>query len=234
MQRILISGASKGVGRAIAMALAKSRSCALGLIARSADGLASVVDELQQYDCICESYVGNVGDPVFISATVARFKQAFGGIDLLVNNAGVGTFSTVDQTSFSDWEAMLSTNVTGTFLLCKECVPFMKEAGGHIVTIASDVSRRTFAGGGGYCATKYAQDALCLALRKEVRQFGIKVTVIYPGLIDTHFHSTPEGDASHSSWLKAEDIANTVQYIIDAPARIVIDEVVLHPLSQEY
>lgn len=216
------------------MTLAKSRSCALGLIARSADGLASIVDELQHYDCMYESYVGDVADPQFISSTVARFKLAFGGIDLLINNAGVGTFATVDQLSFSDWEKMFSTNVTGTFLLCKECVPLMKQVGGHIVTIASDVSRRTFAGGGGYCATKYAQEALCLSLRKEVRQFGIKVTVVYPGLIDTHFHSTPEGDISHSSWLKAEDVADTVRYIVDAPAHVVIDEVVLHPLSQDY
>jgi NADP-dependent 3-hydroxy acid dehydrogenase YdfG len=234
MQKILISGASKGVGRAIALTLAKSRPCALGLIARSADGLASVVEELQNYDCMFESYVGSVGDPDFIATTVARFQQSFGGIDVLVNNAGVGTFAPVDQISFSDWETMLSTNVTGTFLLCKECVPLMKGVGGHIITIASDVSRRTFPGGGGYCATKYAQEALCLALRKEVRPFGIKVTVVYPGLIDTHFHSSPEGDVSHATWLKAEDLANAVQYIVDAPKHVVIDEIVLHPASQEY
>jgi NADP-dependent 3-hydroxy acid dehydrogenase YdfG len=193
-----------------------------------------VVDELQQYGCMYETYAGNVGDPQFVGATVARFKRAFGGIDILINNAGVGTFAPVDQISFPDWESMLSTNVTGTFLLCKECVPLMKEGGGHIVTIASDVSRRTFAGGGGYCATKYAQEALCLSLRKEVRQFGIKVTVVYPGLIDTDFHATPEGDPSHSSWLKADDVADAVRYIVDAPAHVVIDEVVLHPLSQDY
>jgi len=234
VQKILISGASKGVGRAIAIALAKSRPCALGIIARNADGLTDLVDELRQYDCMCESYAGDVGDSEFIGTTVARFKQAFGGIDLLVNNAGVGTFASVDQISSSLWETMLSTNVTGTFLLCKECVPLMKATGGHIVTIASDVSRRTFAGGGGYCATKYAQDALCLALRKEVRQFGIKVSVVYPGLIDTHFHSSPQGDISHSSWLKAEDIADAVRYIVDAPPHVVVDEMVLHPLSQDY
>ena len=117
----------------------------------------------------------------------------------------------------------------------KAGLPVMKKnKGGHIINIASDVAKRVFAGGSLYCASKYAQDAYSMAIRKELRPFNIKVSVVYSGLVDSSFHSDPEGHSSHDRWLKNEDMANAIIYIAAQPAHVVIDELMIHPLQQEY
>jgi NADP-dependent 3-hydroxy acid dehydrogenase YdfG len=105
---------------------------------------------------------------------------------------------------------------------------------GHIINIASDVAKRVFSGGSLYCASKYAQDAFSAAIRKELRPFKIKVSVVYSGLVDSFFHAEKEGDPAHENWLKNEDMANAVEYIITQPPHVVIDELMIHPLEQEY
>ena len=111
----------------------------------------------------------------------------------------------------------------------------MREAKkGHLITIASDVAKRVFDGGSLYCASKYAQHAFTEALRKEVRRDGIKVSTIYSGLVDTMFHPEPQGSEAHKEWLTCEDMAESIFYIMNQPAHVVIDELMIHPLSQEY
>ena len=100
--------------------------------------------------------------------------------------------------------------------------------------LASDVAKRTFSGGSLYCASKYAQDAFSASLRKELRSHGIKVSVVYPGLVDTFFHDGNPGQPHRAEYLKPHDIADAVAYILNAPAHVVIDELMLHPLVQDY
>ncbi|MFM2360626.1 MAG: hypothetical protein RLY16_2619, partial [Bacteroidota bacterium] len=159
----------------------------------------------------------------------------FGRIDVVVNNAGFGIFKPAAEITADEWDQIFATNAKGTFLVSKAAIPFMKAQGaGHIINIASDVAKRTFANGSLYCASKYAQDAFSMALRKEVRSLGIKVSVVYSGLVDSYFHADPQGDASHETWLKNEDMANAISFIIEQPAHVVIDELMIHPLSQDY
>jgi NADP-dependent 3-hydroxy acid dehydrogenase YdfG len=125
--------------------------------------------------------------------------------------------------------------VKGTFLFSQKALPHLKAAKkGHFITIASDVAKRVFDGGSLYCASKYAQHAFTEALRKEVRKDGIKVSTIYSGLVDSHFHADPAGDPSHQGWLSPEDMANSIYYVMNQPAHVVIDELMIHPLNQEY
>jgi len=120
-------------------------------------------------------------------------------------------------------------------LFCQKALPHLKAAKkGHLITIASDVAKRVFDGGSLYCASKYAQHAFTEALRKEVRRDGIKVSTIYSGLVDSHFHADPAGDPSHAGWLSPEDMANSIYYVMNQPAHVVIDELMIHPLNQEY
>jgi NADP-dependent 3-hydroxy acid dehydrogenase YdfG len=129
----------------------------------------------------------------------------------------------------------MDTNVKGSFLMCRAAIPHMKEQGsGHIINIASDVAKRTFSGGSLYCASKYAQDAFSASLRKELRSHGIKVSVVYSGLVDSSFHAEPQGATSHRGWLRNEDMARSIAFIAAQPAHVVIDELMIHPLSQEY
>jgi len=231
---ILLTGASKGIGKALSLKLAE-QTLNIGLIARSENELNELKTEIERLGSKCLIFVGNVADESLAKTAVSEMMAAFGSIDFMINNAGYGIFGQTESISSSDWSAIFDVNVKGTFLFSKEVLPGMKAAkSGHIINIASDVAKRVFDGGGLYCASKYAQDAFSSALRKEVRKDGIKVSVVYSGLVDTMFHDQPQGAESHATWLKAEDMANTIIYIMDQPRHVVIDELMIHPLSQEY
>ena len=230
----VITGASKGIGKALAFALSGFGS-KLALLARSENELITIKTEIKNKGGKCEVFAGDVADEEFVENSIAAILAAFGTIDIVINNAGFGIFKTSEETTAAEWDSVFATNVKGTFLLSKAVTPAMKKnKGGHIINIASDVSKRVFAGGSLYCASKYAQDAYSMALRKELRPFNIKVSVVYSGLVDSSFHSDPEGHSSHERWLKNEDMANAIIYIAAQPAHVVIDELMIHPLQQEY
>ena len=231
---VIITGASKGIGRALALTLAKE-GANLGLVARSEQELKAVQEEISALGAKASIFVGTVSDEAFVKTVIESTVETFGGIDALVNNAGFGIFKQATEITTAEWDDIYETNVKGTFLFCREAIPFMKSAGkGHIINIASDVAKRVFDGGSLYCSSKYAQDAFSMALRKEIRKDNIKVSVVYSGLVDTYFHNRVEGDAYQEKYLSSQDMANTIHYILSAPAHVVIDELMIHPMSQEY
>jgi NADP-dependent 3-hydroxy acid dehydrogenase YdfG len=231
---IIITGASKGIGKALAFALS-GLGCKLALLARSEQELTLIKNEIKNNGGKCEVYAGDIADEDFVEASAAAVIAAFGSIDIVINNAGFGIFKTAEETTAAEWDSVFATNVKGTFLMTKAVTPIMKKnKSGHIINIASDVAKRVFAGGSLYCASKYAQDAYSMAIRKELRPFNIKVSVVYSGLVDSSFHSDPEGHVSHERWLKNEDMANAIIYIASQPPHVVIDELMIHPLQQEY
>jgi NADP-dependent 3-hydroxy acid dehydrogenase YdfG len=231
---ILITGASKGIGRALALVLAE-KGANLSLVARSEIELMSLKSEIEIKGGKAEIFMGSVADEAFVKDTILATVQAFGKIDGLINNAGFGVFKQATEISVLDWDSIYDTNVKGTFLFCREAIPHMKAAGqGHIINVASDVAKRVFDGGSLYCSSKYAQDAFSMALRKEVRKDKIKVSVVYSGLVDTYFHNREAGDAHQAKYLTSQDMANTITYILEAPEHVVIDELMIHPISQEY
>ncbi len=230
----LITGASKGIGRGLALALAEQKAN-LGLVARSQQELASLKKSTEALGADTETFVGSVADEYLAKHAVNTLLQKHQKIDYLINNAGFGAFGEVGQISADAWTELMDTNVKGTFLFSKAVLPSMqKQQQGHIINIASDIAKRVFAGGSLYCASKYAQDAFSMALRKEVRPYNIKVSVIYSGLVDTHFHAHPQGDEKAKDWLKVEDMVSAILYVAAAPAHVVVDELMIHPLSQEY
>jgi NADP-dependent 3-hydroxy acid dehydrogenase YdfG len=231
---ILITGASKGIGKAIALSLA-AMDVNIGLVARSQKELQELQNEIAAKGSRAEIFCGSVAEEAFVNATIQTMQQKFGAIDVMINNAGFGIFNTVENTTAAQWDDVFATNTKGTFLFCKAVIPQMKaKKNGHIINVASDVAKRTFGGGSLYCASKYAQDAFSSAIRKELRPFEIKVSVVYSGLVDSYFHADPQGSANHDDWLKNEDMANAILYIISQPKHVVIDELMIHPLSQEY
>lgn len=231
---VIITGASKGIGRALALMLAE-KGANLSLVARSEIELLELKAEIEIIGAKAEVFVGSVADEDFVKLTIQSTKEIFGTIDSLINNAGFGVFKQATEISTTEWDSIYDTNVKGTFLFCKEAIPHMKaQAAGHIINVASDVAKRVFDGGSLYCSSKYAQDAFSMALRKEVRKDGIKVSVVYSGLVDTYFHNKPEGDPHQSDYLTAQNMADVITYILEAPKHVVIDELMIHPMSQEY
>lgn len=234
MKIAIITGASRGIGEAIARQLAAT-GYIVSLWARTDADLSRVAAEIQAAGGQADTQVVTITDPVSTQAAAERVFQRYGRIDVLVNNAGTGHFKSVQDLSADEWDAMMDTNAKGSFLACKAVIGYMKAAcQGHIVHITSDVSRRVFANGAGYCASKYAQDALAAALRKELRPAGIKVSTLYPGLTDSYFGGAEQGADYKKDWLRPEDVAQAVHFVLAAPAHVVVDELMLHPFSQDW
>jgi len=230
----VVAGASRGIGRAIATQLAAAGAQVI-LLARNQSDLNEAVAEIIQEGGLAAAFCVDISDEEAVKSVFQQIIQQYKRIDILVNNAGIGEFYPVSETSASFWDEVMNTNVKGTFLCSKEAVIQMQKQGvGHIVSIASDVAKRTFANGALYCSSKYAQDAFSSALRKEVRKDGIKVSVVYPGLVDTYFNKSQPGNPANASHLKPEDIAASVLHILAAPKHVVIDELMIHPISQDY
>lgn len=230
---VVLTGASKGIGRALAIQLAQ-QGAHLALVARSESELNEVKSEIEKTGAQCLVFIGSVDDETLANRTISETVTAFGRIDFMINNAGFGIFGATDSYSAEQWSSVFDTNVKGTFLFSKAALaPMKSQQEGHIINIASDVAKRVFDGGSLYCASKYAQEAFSAALRKEVRREGIKVSVVYSGLVDTPFHPEPYTDRKQT-WLTAEDMANSIIFIMSQPQHVVIDELMIHPLSQDY
>ncbi len=232
-KNIIITGASKGIGRALALQLAQ-QGANLSLIARSKDELKAVQTAAKQMGAKCLIFTGSVANEKLAQKAVAETESTFGSVDFMINNAGFGIFGATDTYTAEAWSEVYDTNVKGTFLFSKAVLAGMKTQGsGHIINIASDVAKRVFDGGSLYCSSKFAQDAFSAALRKEVRKHGIKVSVVYSGLVNTPFH-TGSSSSDKATWLTDEDMANSIIFIMGQPKHVVIDELMIHPLSQDY
>lgn len=229
-QVAIVTGASRGIGRAIALLLALQGATVVA-VARSEDELNELTHKTQGL-----GIVADVSDEADAQHVINETLRHYGRLDILVCNAGVGSFNELENFSSAEWDRIFDTNVKGTFLLCKAAVPHFKaQHKGHIVGIASDVSKRAFAHGTAYGASKYAQDAVLASLRKEVRPHGIKVSTIYPGLVDTYFNDTKPGSTeAEKTHLRPADVAQAVRYVLEAPPHVVVDELMLHPLTQEW
>jgi NADP-dependent 3-hydroxy acid dehydrogenase YdfG len=230
----LISGASRGIGRAVAVRLAREDHFVI-LLARNAEEIGELEQEIDETGGKSLAIACDVADEQQVEQAVAQVLRDFKRIDCVINNAGIGVFKPAEEISTADWDRVMDVNVKGSFLLTRAVLPHLKAAGsGHIVGIASDVSKRTFASGSLYTASKYAQHAFFESLRREVRSLGIKVSVVYPGLVDTYFHGASEGAAPQQQYLRPDDIAAAVSYILQAPPHVLVDELMLHPMCQEW
>ena len=229
-QVAIVTGASRGIGKAIALLLSLQGAKVVA-VARNEEELAELTNKTQGLSIVADVSMESDAQQV-IEGTLLHY----GRLDILVCNAGVGSFNELENFTSSEWDRMFDTNVKGTFLMCKSVVPHFKaQKKGHIVGIASDVAKRTFAHGTAYGASKFAQDAMLASLRKEVRVHGVKVSTIYPGLVDTYFNDTTPGSAeAEKTHLRPADIAQAVRYVLEAPPHVVVDELMLHPLTQEW
>lgn len=231
-QVALVTGASSGIGVAVARRLVADGACVV-LAARRTTHLEELAEELgghgRALPVACD-----VTDEAQVMSLVERAAAQFAPVDVLVSNAGVGSFATVVDTDPADWRRMFDVNVMGSFLCARAVLPAMLERGrGSIVHVCSDVSRRTFAGGAAYCASKHAQLAFSQALGAEVRQLGVRVGAVLPGMVATEFNDAEPG--SHADWvLRPEDVAEAVHFIVTRPEHAVVDELTVHPVRQDY
>jgi NAD(P)-dependent dehydrogenase (short-subunit alcohol dehydrogenase family) len=204
----LVTGAGRGIGRAVALALARE-GARLTVVSRTAHELDTLVGEIEALGARGVAFAGDLRDPSTCAGAVAAAVDCFGGLQILVNNAGVGVFANLADTSDEDWETVLNTNLTSVFRLTRAALPHLSRRGGHVLMVTSLAGRNPIAGLAAYCASKAALDQLAACLMLEVRHQGVKVTTIAPGSVDTAFAGAPR--PPDTSWmLTAEDVAQTV------------------------
>ncbi len=231
---IIVTGASTGMGRAIAVGLA-AEGARLSLVARTASTLDETAGRVRALGAEVLTFPGDVADPELAKRAVDETVKRFGGIQVLVNNAGVNTFHrNLADTSIPDWNRVIDTNLTGAFLFTRYALPHMRAAGaGHIISISSGAGLAPSAPGGvAYSASKHGIHSLTGSINLEERRHGIKACVIAPGEVDTPnlgIRPRPPAKADLAKMLRPEDIANAVIYVAGQPERVSIDLLVITP-----
>lgn len=223
----IVTGGSRGIGYAIADALL-ARGARVAITGLDRSRLAEAREALAQEGRPVEAIEADVRDAQQVEAMVGRTVSAFGGLDLLVNNAGVGGFARVADTTHDEWHRMIGTNLTGVFYCCKAAIPHLRaRGGGWIVNISSLAGKNSFVGGGAYCATKAGLNAFSEVLMQELRYDDIRVAYVMPGSVATEFSGAREaGD----DWkIASEDVAQTVIDLVTHPSRSLASRVEIRP-----
>lgn len=222
----IVTGGSRGIGLALTCGFV-ARGARVVLSGRSRSDLDAVVAELGASSVV--AVPGDVADPAVAQALVRTATERFGGVDSLINNAGIGKFVPVADMADDDWHRLMATNLTGVFLCSKAAIPALKQrGGGWIINISSLAGRNSFAGGAAYCASKAGLNAFAESLMLEVRQDNIRVSTVMPGSVQTAF--SPGGDAAGTEWkLSADDVAQVVFDLLGSSARSLPSRVELRP-----
>ena len=217
-QVALVTGGSKGIGAAIAQALAAAGA---SVASTSRSGSGPTAPNLVQIQA-------DVRKPDDAERAVREAVRAFGGLDILVNNAGVGAFVNVADMSIEQWQQVIDTNLSGVFYYCHAAIPELrKRGGGWIINISSLAGKNAFARGAAYCASKAGLNQFSEALMQEVRYDGIRVSYVMPGSVSTEF-SGP--GSTKGDWATTvEDVAQVVLDLLAMPARSLPSRVELRP-----
>lgn len=210
MPTAVVTGASRGIGRAIAVRLAANHR--VFAIARNETLLRTLSEDVAALGGDCRPLVADLADPREIERALAGIEA-----DVVVNNAGVITKKPLLSLTTDDWHAMMDVNVSALFHTTRLLLPGMvRRRRGHIINIASIAGRSAFAGGTGYVATKHAVLGFSESLMLEVREHGVKVSVVMPGSVATDMKVS---DSADQSWmLKPEDVARVVAGLLEMPS----------------
>jgi NADP-dependent 3-hydroxy acid dehydrogenase YdfG len=231
---IIVTGASTGMGRAIAVGMA-AEGARLSLVARTESRLDETAAQARALGAEVLTFAGDVADPELAKRAIDETAKRFGGIQILVNNAGVNTFHrNLADTSIPDWRRVLDTNLTGAFLFTRYALPHMRAAhSGHIINVSSGAGLAPSAPGGvAYSASKHGIHSLTGSINLEERRHGIKACEIAPGEVDTpnlDLRPRPPATTDLVKMLRPEDIANAVIYVASQPEHVSIDLLVITP-----
>jgi NAD(P)-dependent dehydrogenase (short-subunit alcohol dehydrogenase family) len=226
----LITGASRGIGLAIAEKLG-TLGVRLSLCARHEAPLNAAADQLRRAGVEVVTLPADVTREADVSTAVARTNTTLGEINILVNNAGIGLFRPVHEVSEAEWNTVLDTNLKGVFLASRAVVPQMiRRRSGDIVNIASLAGKNAFAGGGVYCASKWGLLGLTYCMAEDLRSHGIRVFSICPGSVATEF--SPHSGKDPNRMLQACDVAHAVAMVLTAAPGSFLSEVLLRPTQK--
>ncbi len=224
----VVTGGSRGIGFAIADALAQAGASVV-ITGRDPSTLDAAVSRLADRDARVVPVRADVRNAADASRAMETAVKEFGGLDILVNNAGVGLFANVADMSMEQWREVIETNLSGVFYCCHAAIPHLRRrGGGWIINISSLAGKNAFVGAAAYCASKAGLNAFSEALMQEVRYDNIRVSYVMPGSVATEF----AGRGSHGAadWkLTGDDVAQVVVDLINHPARSLPSRVEIRP-----
>src|SRR5688572_29474159 len=237
---VFISGATSGIGEATARLLAQHKFNLI-ICGRRQDRLDKLKSELSDLtDVTTLSF--DVRNQPDVKSAIDSLPEKWKHIDILINNAGnAHGLDPIQSGSLADWDAMIDINVKGLLYVSREIMPGMTQRkSGHIINIGSIAGKEVYPNGNVYCGSKFAVDALTKGMRLDLNPFGIKVTGIHPGLVETEFSLVRfKGDAEKSSTvykgiepLKGEDIADVILYTLTCPPHVVLADITIFPTAQ--
>ncbi len=237
---VFLTGATSGIGEATARLLAK-HNFKLILCGRRKERLEKLQDELSAYTEIT-TLSFDVRDQQEVHRAIDSLPEKWKGIDVLINNAGnAHGFDPIQSGSIEDWDAMIDINVKGLLYISRAVTPGMTERNsGHIINLGSIAGKEVYVNGNVYCASKFAVDALTKGMRLDLNPFGIKVTSINPGLVETEFALVRfKGDSERSSSvykgieaLKGDDIASIILFTLTCAPNVVLADITVFPAAQ--
>ncbi len=228
-KRALITGASKGIGLAIATALA-AEGASVFICARNRQEVDAAVAAISASGNT--QVFGTAADVSLYSDVERMFNESdsqLGGLDILVNNAGFGIFCPTSDIAVSDWDRLIATNLSGAFYCSKQALMRFKQSGsGHIINLSSLAGKNPFAGAAAYNASKFGLNGFSEAMMLDHRADNVRVSYVMPGSVDTDF--SPRGSKEKSTWkIAPEDIAEIVVGILKMPGRTLISRVEVRP-----
>jgi 3-hydroxy acid dehydrogenase/malonic semialdehyde reductase len=242
MKTALITGATSGIGEACAHLFAQ-QGYRLLLIARREHRLDEIAKHFtDKYAIEIKTLVADVRDKVKLTEVLETLPEEWKDIDVLINNAGLSKgLDPIDKGNTDDWDTMIDTNVKGLLYMTKIVSNWMIKSGkGHIINIGSIAGKEVYPNGNVYCATKHAVDALNKGMRVDLLPYGIKVTAINPGMVETEFSEVRfNGDAEKAKKvyegldpLMAQDIAEAIWFAVSRPAHVNINDMLIMPTAQ--
>jgi len=236
----LVTGATSGIGRATARILAKNNYKVI-LCGRREDRLIALEKELKEYTEI-HALCFDVRDKKAVFENINSLPTEFSEIDILVNNAGnAHGLDPIQNGNLDDWEAMIDINIKGLLYVSKALIPQMIERkSGHIINIGSTAGKEVYPNGNVYCATKHAVDALNKSMKMDLNPYGIRVSAIHPGMVETEFSEVRfKGDKDKAANvykglkpLEPEDIADIIHFVVSRPYHVNISDLVVMATAQ--
>lgn len=244
MRTVFITGASSGIGAACAEVLAREKQYRLILCARREDRLLELKEKIRLLSPHTDIhyFVLDVTDREAVNTCINNLPSDWRTIDVLINNAGLSQgLDPIQNGNLEDWDRMIDTNIKGLLYVTKAVTPFLKNSpAAHIINLGSIAGKEVYPNGNVYCATKHAVDALNKAMRIDLLPFGIKVTAINPGMVETEFSEVRfKGDTARAknvytglTPLSGYDIAETISFVLSRPAHVNINDLLIMPTAQ--